>query len=274
MKKNIRYTYGFIICCFVVLSVIACNNNEDNESDPPYNNSYIQKFTAVDQITVTTGAGILLNKDNKTVSFIDDEKAKEGFCITVEATSSKGYFSADAPKQTDSYKEYIKYIDLIRDAAFKQEKRYYGVLNNTSISITDTIEAITVTSDKAFNENLSANQSLTSIITVVFDDPYSVVKNGYRNYEGVDSYGALRIIPGKEKTESFMIKGFPYAFVGYYMSDITWRKKPFIGNKWLLIFTEKPQVTGTHKFKISVTKTDGKILEAYTESVEIPGKNL
>lgn len=261
----------FIVSILAVFVIYACDSNEGPDSNPPYNDSYIQKFTDVTQISAKAGFGISVNKDDKIVDFYTGTtyipKDLHILHILVEAKSTEGFYSADAPKTTNEYQEYNKLISKLDDTGFKKKDRFYGVLNTTSVAITDTLSSIIVTCDKEYC-SIPANTNLNSLITVVFDNPYVVVRNNYKNYEGADSYTAYNI-RSESITENFMIADFPYAFVGGNLSLMDWKTKPFIGNQWLLIFNQNPELSDTYTFKIKVTKLNGEMLEAMTEPIKL-----
>ncbi len=259
-----------IVIALMQLSYASCSDN-NHDPNPPYNNSYIQKFTDVEQITASTNYGITINETDKIVYFeTDNADTKDGFYLSLEAKSSNGFYAADAPKESAAYKGYLKYINLIGDTNFKLSDRYYGVLSNHSIAITDTLMSIVVTCDKSFSSEVPANTSLNHLISVFFDNPYKVVKNSYNNYNGNDSY--LAKTKTKDKVENIMIKDFPYAFVGDKLSEIEWKSKPFIGNKWILVFNQKPDLTGIYTFKIEITNKRGNVIEVFTQAIELQGK--
>lgn len=256
-----------IFTLLIVFITCACCSNENYEAFPPYNDSYIQKFTDINQISVRTGYRIIIK--DKTVTFDTVGKIPtDGFCIKLEAKSDQGFYAADAPQISNEYLKYCKLIDVVGDKNFKTKKRYYGVLDNTtSVAITDTLSSIIVTCDKEYN-NIPANASLNNLITVLFDNPYVVVKNNYKDYQGADSYSAF-ILKADGKTHNIRVKGFPYAFVGDELSSIDWKTKPFIGNEWLFVFNQKPKVPDTYTFKIKVVKLNGEILEVTTKPTQL-----
>lgn len=272
MKNKASVFLLILFSIFSSASFLSCGS--DNEGDPPYNNSFIQAFTEIDQITAKTSFGATFDKTNHTFYFeSDNPNIDEGVYIWLKGTSSKGFFAADAPRTSDSYKEYNKYINRIGDKDFtNRPHRYYGILgNNKSIAITDTLSFITVKCDKSYNSTTPVNTSLNHLITVFFDNPYTVVKNNYNNYKGEDSYVVKRILANKN-IENVMIDGFPYAFVGHNLSEIDWQKYPFIGNEWLLVFNQRPDVTDTYTFNISMAKSDGSILNVSTKPIKVKGR--
>lgn len=256
-----------IMTLTICITCTCCDKNE-SEANPPYNDSYIQKFTEVTQISAKADFGVSVNEDDKTVYFYTGTTSiSKDLHILVEAKSANGFYSADDPKTANEYKEYCRLISKLSDTGFKRRDRYYGVLNTTSVAITETLSSIVVTCDKEYC-NTPANTSLNHLITVVFDNPYAVVQNNYKNYEGTDSYYAYNIRAENMK-ENFMISGFPYAFIGGNLSLMDWKTKLFIGNRWLLIFNKKPEVLDTYTFKIKVVKLNGEILDATTEPVKL-----
>lgn len=266
MKTN---KYKFILITFISISFMSCDKNND-DPNPPYNNSYIQRFTDIDQILVTGDYGILADENKKTVYFgADGAETGDGFYLSVEAKSTKGLYRADAPKSSELYSEYLKYTTLIGDNSFKMKDRFYGVLGFTSTAITDTLMSVVVTCDKAFGREIPANSNLNHLIYVFFDNPYNVVVNNYEDYTGADNYSAK--IKITDRFDDRKVKGFPYAFVGGKLSEMEWKSKPFIGNEWLLVFRRKPDVTDTYTFTVKVTNTKGRSFEVYTKPLKLKG---
>lgn len=75
-----------IFTLLIVFITCACSSNENYEAFPPYNDSYIQKFTDINQISVRTDYSIVIK--DKTVSFRTEEITTDGFYIRLEAKSA------------------------------------------------------------------------------------------------------------------------------------------------------------------------------------------
>lgn len=264
-----------LLCILVLLLMLnACGDERVGpDSQPPYNDSYIQGFVPVSNISVSTGVGLKIDFENKITLFKESyhlEKkdyypVSDGIQMWIEGVYSEkdAFFSRGLAYSTHAYVKYTEYTDLLGDNGFKEKRRYYGVLCEqiASVAIIDTLESIKVTCDKDFSDALPTGSNISGLFTVFYDNPYLVVKNGYRNYTGEDAF-----------RDDYMVQGFPYAFIGNKLSSVDFTKKPFIGNIWLLYLNEAPDKTDTYTFTVEVTKTDGTVLEAKADPLNIDGK--
>lgn len=114
--------------------------------------------------------------------------------ISLEATSSRIVINV-RPVQTDRAKRYtflmdgkdaFKYESLCRkhnDLSYNQK---VGVINNVDFSgscyISEDFTEITVTSDKDFDENHPAGESLNDLCRFISFSPYKFISSGYRDY--------------------------------------------------------------------------------------------
>lgn len=256
---------------FVLLLILnACDFNKDNT----VNDSYIQGFVRVSALSISAKTGLIVDFDNKKVSLQFNDIRKErtysitdGICLYIKSVQSRteGFYPkwVTGSSSSDLNLKYQEYLDLIGDKGFDKKYRNYGVLCSPclSVAIIDTLQSVAVTCDKDFTENLPAGSNLNELFTIFYDDPYAVVKNGYRNYTGEDAF-----------RDDYMVQDFPYAFIGNKLSAVDFTKKPFIGDTWILYLNEAPDKTDTYTFSVKITKTDGTVLSARTYPIGIKGK--
>ncbi|MDR1121457.1 MAG: hypothetical protein LBM08_11125 [Dysgonamonadaceae bacterium] len=161
----------------------------------------------------------------------------------------------DTKYDADRKKGFEKYRDLTGDTCFNQVLREPPT---TVYAIITPLQHITITADKDFSEEYEAGSDLSGLFTVYFEDPYSVIKNGYRDIENTYKY----------------TEGLPYAqsVVKARLSEANFPERPFIGDEWELFLDVAPEETGTYTFHIKATFVDGTVLEAVAPPVNIQGQ--
>lgn len=241
--------YPLLSIVFTSFTMLGCNSENKPDSNPPWNNSYIQEFISVDKISVEAGENIYVDFTTKRVE-VDPKTLSNKLSFHLSLKGEE--MSADAPKASDSYKKYSEYITLLGDNDFTdREYRYYGVLDSKPYAIVDTLKSISITCDKDFSQEYPANSELNSLFTVFYDNYYEIVKNNYQNYTQKNAFYT-----------SSMVKDFPYAFIGENLATIEFEQKPFIG-RFLILYSEVlPDKKGAFTFKIIITKKNGDILES------------
>jgi hypothetical protein len=150
---------------------------------------------------------------------------------------------------------YDHYITLIGDTSYNVQTRDYL----TTSAIITPLKSIAIVADKDFSSDYPAGSDLSPLFTVYFDDPYSTVKNGYKQVEG--TYRFIEIAP------------HPQSIFKSKLSEANFEKRPFIGDEWLCFLDAAPEKTDTYTFQVKVTFADGTVLEATAPSINIKGTN-
>jgi hypothetical protein len=201
--------------------------------------SMLNEMSFADTFSVTDGIGIAIDNHG----YSDEESESVWLCF-------------DDPDTKD---EYEKYSVLTGDTCFNQS--FHSGYPAARAIITP-LQSITVTANRDFSEHYKAGSDLSNLFMVFFEDPYSVVKNGYTNPEGYFTF------MGKQP---FGDPSYPPYIVRVRLSEANFPERPFIDDKWVLFLEEAPEETGEYTFHIKVTYTDGRMLETSAPPIHLRG---
>jgi hypothetical protein len=156
----------------------------------------------------------------------------------------------------DRKRGFDKYSALIGDTCFNRTIR--GDEISLVRAIVTPLHSLTVAADRDFGGEYAAGSDLSDFFTVYFEDPYSIVKNGYKPVEGTFAY----------------YEELPYAQCvrKARLPEANFQERPFIGDGWMLALNVAPEQTGKYVFNIKASFADGTVLEAKAPPVYIRGK--
>lgn len=253
-----------VVLLLLVSILFNCHSKEDSPAYPAFNNSYIQSFVGhYDTIRVQDKVGIYIDHTDKTIrrqttsipSYNLDKayNIADGMVLEIEA-NSQGY------ELNSTTSEYKKIIELLGDDDFKLDYRVGWDL--APVAILDTLSSISITCNQDYTKDYPAGSDITALFFVCFEHPYLVIKNNYKNYEGLDAYKFNGIVAG-----------FPHAMVGGNLKTMNFSDRPSIGKSWICQFLYAPDDTGVYTFNIEVTKTNGKKMTTISKPFKIKGAN-
>ncbi|MDR1182391.1 MAG: hypothetical protein LBL13_10490 [Bacteroidales bacterium] len=162
--------------------------------------------------------------------FWDPERPERDTCIFYDV--ARNYSSGNEKYDADRQKGFEKYRDLIGDTCFNLLSREFTPVN----AIITPLQYITITANKDFSEEYKAGSDLSSFFTVYFEDPYSVVKNGYRDIE--NTYKYIENLPWSQSV------------VKARLSEADFPERPFISDNWQFFLDVAPEKTGEYVFHI------------------------
>lgn len=267
MKKmfNLLFTITLSLC------ILGCSGdeteNEGGDSKVPINpKSYIQGFFELNDMHITPISGVQVNKEKKTITLetsFDAPKEytiNEGIGIGIAIGSEgidKGLINwTKGSTYTEYYNELVKKIG---DTSFNY-KIQEGLSYKSIIAIADTLMSINITCDKAIDNSHPAGSNLNTIFSMYCEDPYAIIKNGYKPLTDAVHYS----LDGMNST-------FPYSLYGSNLSSVNLLEKPYIGNNLFLILETAPENSGEYVFTVLVTNKSGKMLEKTAKAIKIKG---
>ncbi|MDR1680870.1 MAG: hypothetical protein LBS12_03705 [Prevotellaceae bacterium] len=274
MKKHTLFS----IFAGLLLLTGACTNtvpNEDDDSDLGpiiFVKSYISAFTENPTAYRThMVTGIKVDEQRKIVGIhncrarwtveetsTEQYAVEDGITLVLRVSDAEGgYFDAIVDPDYPNSEEYrIRdgyryYLALLGDTLFNQWMRG----ETTIMALITPLQSITVTSDKPFGRDYPAGSDLSALFTVYFEDPRADVMNGYRQVEGTYSY----------------VWQYPLSLFKARLSEADFAERPFGACEWLLFLDVAPEQTDEYTFLITVTSTDGTVVESVSPSVIIKG---
>jgi hypothetical protein len=152
---------------------------------------------------------------------------------------------------------YDYYIALIGDTSYNVRSRKDEP--PLGVAIITPLKSIAIVADKDFSGDYPAGSDLSPLFTVYFDDPYSTVKNGYKQVEG--TYRFIEDAP------------HPQSIFKSKLSAANFEERSFIGNEWRCFLDVAPEKTDTYIFHVKATFVDGTVLEAPAPPINIKGAN-
>ncbi|MDR1582083.1 MAG: hypothetical protein LBS55_02305 [Prevotellaceae bacterium] len=174
----ISYIQGFVKCkAMRVQSVVGVQIDETNKIFGPCidrldtGDTNPNVFSVADGIEIDIDGHIWSNFDEKdTCVFYDNS-----------------YYQADINEDERIYylerkERYDYYTALIGDTSYNVRSR--GDAGPAARSIITPLKSIVIVANKDFSSDYPAGSDLSPLFTVYFDDPYSTVKNGYKQIEG------------------------------------------------------------------------------------------
>jgi hypothetical protein len=152
---------------------------------------------------------------------------------------------------------YDYYIALIGDTSYNARLREDE--SSLARAIITPLKSIAIVADRDFNSDYPAGSDLSPLFTVYFDDPYSTIKNGYKQVEGTYSY-----------TEGLP---YPQSIFKAKLSEANFEERPFISDKWHCLLNVAPEKTDTYTFQVKAAFVDGTALESQSPPINIKGAN-
>jgi hypothetical protein len=271
MKKTLMISY------LALLSLVIAGCGRDNEAPGPYGppvneKSYIQGFFELNDLHVFPMSGFKANKENNSIKFAEDAgfdaprvyeiSNNVGISILI-GSQGIGKGLIDWKKGGDSYVDYYnELVEKIGDTSYNS-KLMYGFSSNGIVAVADTLQSVNITCNKQIDERHPAGSSLNDLFSVYFEDPYAVIKNGYKSLTG-ENYYSLEGIPE-------ILKDFPYSIFGAKLSSVDLTTKPHIGTYWTLVLETAPETTGEYTFTVSITNKQGKTIERTAAPIKLKG---
>jgi hypothetical protein len=264
--KKILFIFFIILLSMVI---VRCDINERlGPGLPPMNpKSYIQGFYELNEMRVFPMSGYRVNKENNTINLgewrFEAPKVYEisdgiGISVTIRSEEiGKGLISWEKGGSYTDY--YYELVEKIGDTSYNS-RLMSGLSSRGIISIADTLQAVTITCNRQIDENHPAGSSLNDIFSVYFEDPYAIVKNGYKSLTG-ENYYSLEGLPDK----------FPHSLFGARLSSVDFTTKLYMGIEWGLVLETAPQNTGEYIFTVSITNKAGKTIEKTANPIKIKG---
>ena len=243
-----RKLFNNVIIALLLIVVTACKDEPDGPytKAPVNEKSYIQEFYEFnDYLHVSSISGFKIDKlthsINHNTSFDPPKlyELKDGVGLHISISNQS------LPK----YK-YKLLVEKIGDVSYNSKINDGFQPGGIAVALVDTLQTITITCDKAFNEKYPAGSSLNELFSIYFEEPYTTIKNGYKSSTG-DNYYTINIFNNK----------FPYSLFGANLSTVDLSKKYYIGTHLYLMLETAPKNTGEYLFTVSVINTEGKILE-------------
>jgi hypothetical protein len=189
--------------------------------------------------------------------WLDPEHSYWDTCIFYYNESEKYAWRYNKDKliyDMDRKKGFEKYSTLIGDTCYNKILRMPPVVR----AIITPLQYITITANKDFSEEYKSGSDLSGFFTVYFEDPYSVIKNGYKDVE--NTYKEVEGL------------SFPQSIVRTLLSEANFPERPFIGDNWLFFLNVAPEKTDEYIFHITATYVDGTILEVTAPPINIQGR--
>jgi hypothetical protein len=260
---------------YLVLLSVGIAGCEGNEAPGPYGRppvnekSYIQGFFELNDLHVGPISGFKVNKDNNSITLdtsfdaprVYDISDHVGLSILIGSEGiGKGLINWQ--KGRDSYFDYYnELVEKIGDTSYNSNLMYS--LSNIIIAVADTLQFVNITCNKQIDERHPAGSSLNNLFSVYFEDPYAVIKNGYKSLTG-ENYYSLEGIPE-------ILKDFPYSIFGAKLSSVDLTTKPYMGIAWRVLLDTAPETTGEYTFTVSITNKQGKTIERTAAPIKLKG---
>lgn len=240
------------------------------DSYPPSNpKSYIQGFYELEDINVFPFGNIQIDKEKREIrdnGNFDPPKlynVPDGIGLHVSIGTlgiGKGFITYGTRDANQEY--YDQLVAEIGDINYNSNIMD-GLSPGGIVANADQISAIEVTCNQDINDKYPKGTSLNDIFSVYFEDPYAVIKNGYRSLTGAPYYKLFGLR-----------QGLPYAFYGNKLSSVDFPSKPHIGVVIYLILEEPPVETGLYEFTVSIKETKGKEVKKTAVGIKIQGAKL
>ena len=262
---------------YLVLLSVGIAGCEGNEAPGPYGRppvnekSYIQGFFELNDLHVGPISGFKVNKDNNSITLdtsfdaprVYDISNNVGLSILIGSEGiGKGLINWQ--KGRDSYFDYYnELVEKIGDTSYNS-KLMYGFSSNGIVAVADTLQSVNITCNKQIDEKHPAGSSLNDLFSVYFEDPYAVIKNGYKSLTGENYYSLEGIIPE-------ILKDFPYSIFGAKLSSVDLTTKPYMGIAWRVLLDTAPETTGEYTFTVSITNKQGKTIERTAAPIKLKG---
>lgn len=134
----------------------------------------------------------------------------------------------------------------------------YYILPGNSSSISEPLSQVNIVSNKDFDENHKAGQSLNDIVLLRSSSPYDYIKSGYKDVVDQRDY------PDYWHNWRLQHGGIGYKLVEMYLNGITVRNTKMLYPFCLLFFTKNTTNQGEHTFTVSVKIGDKEIIKDIT----------
>ena len=260
-----------ILFLFLTTSLLICceDSNKDTPRPPSNPKSYIQGFFELNDIHVFPMSGYKVNKENNSINLTNGSfdaprvyEITDGVGIFVGIGSDgvgKGLISWT---QIGSYTYYQELTEKIGDVSYNSNLMF-GLAPGGIIAVADTIQSVNITCDKQIDEAHPAGSSLNDIFSIYFEDPYAVIKVGYKTPTSANHYSLEgRVDKPKE---------FPYSLFGAKLSSVDFSKKLHMGTRWGLVLDTAPENTGEYIFTVSITNKQGTKQEKTANPIQLKG---
>jgi hypothetical protein len=191
--------------------------------------------------------------------FEDIERNYRDTCVfyyNEQEKNAKYLNKEDLDYYMDRKQGFEKYSALTGDTCFN--RILHGDMAPGVRAIVTPLQYITITANKDFSEEYKSGSDLSGFFTVYFEDPYSVVKDGYKD-EG-NTYKYVEGLP------------YPQSVVKTLLSEANFPERPFIGDNWWFFLNVAPEETGEYIFSVKATFTDGTVLGVTAPPVNIRGR--
>ncbi|MDR2005358.1 MAG: hypothetical protein LBQ74_20230 [Prevotella sp.] len=236
-------------------------------SVPANEKSYIQGFFELEAIHVSPISGIKIDKEKKIVSLMSTSfdapkiyEITDGIGVEINiGVHGIGKGLIDWGKNNPNVSYYNELVEKIGDISFDSETVHrYGY---DMYAIADTLQSINIICDKSLDGAHPVGSSLNDVFSIYVEDPYAIVKNGYKPVTGSNYFSLDGGTP----------EGYPLSLFGAQLSSVNLLDKPYISNELFLILETVPEHTDDYTFTVSVTNKQGKTIGKTTDPVRIKG---
>jgi hypothetical protein len=264
--KKLLFLYSITLLAILTFS---CEQTKECCGSVPANEkSYIQGFFELGDIHVSPISGVKVDKEKKIVSLMstsfDASKIYEitdGLSIRVSLSFGAygiGKGLIDWTKNNPYVNYYNELVEKIGDTSFNSEAVHqYGY---EMFALADTLQSVNITCDKQIDGGHLVGNNLNDIFSIYVQDPYAIVKNGYKTITGSNYYS----LDGSTDK-------YPLSLFGAQLASVNWIEKPYIGVKLDLVLDITPEHTDDYTFTVSVTNKQGKTIEKTAEPIRIKG---
>lgn len=244
-----------IVITLLLIGLISCNK-ERIGSDPkgPINEkSYIQGFFELNDLIASPVSGFNVDKVTHSIknntSFDPEILYKISDRVGISAgTGNERLGNGFIVYGSILYDTLVARIgDVSYNSKITDGFAYEGIV----VALVDTLQTVTITCDKIFDEQHPVGSNLNDLFSVYFEDPYATIKNGYKSSIG-DNYYTI---------DAFLNPNFPYSLFGAPLTSVDFTKKYHIGTEWYFILEKAPEKTDEYLFTVSITNTSGKTIE-------------
>lgn len=257
--------FSILVLCALLPLVQSCKTSDDSTCcSPPFQKGhYVQYF-----LSDLKEDGILINESKirldinsvaKTIQFTPVEEGQLGNSLAVDLDFHNLYSSSNTTGQTNRY---FELAESIQDNHYPLEL-YRSWMYDFPTAIVDTFQSVKLFTNQDYTAEYLAGSDVSSLFTIYFEEPWRTIQNNYQTVLANDTYQDVAYMNHE------YWKAFPQTISGNVLSTIDFSQKQFIGAKWFLLPTIKPDTPGDYVFTLEITTQQGKKIQKQTAPFRI-----